>query len=135
MKLDYQKESHHDGLAPYFREHLRSELTELVKEFKRPNGDSYNLYTDGLKIYTTIHSRLQTYAEEALTSHLEKLQKDFDQHWKGRKVWGDDSIIEKEVRKSSRYKKLEKSGKSKACLLYTSPSPRDRTRSRMPSSA
>ena len=114
MKLDYQKESHHDGLAPYFREYLRSELTELVKEFKRPNGEPYNLYTDGLKIYTTIHSRLQTYAEEALTSHLEKLQKDFDQHWKGRKVWGDDSIIEKEVRKSSRYKKLEKSGKSKA---------------------
>jgi len=68
MKLDYQKESHHDGLAPYFREHLRSELTELVKGFKRPNGDSYNLYTDGLKIYTTIHSRLQTYAEDALTS-------------------------------------------------------------------
>jgi len=72
------------------------------------------MYTDGLKIYTTIHSRLQTYAEKALTDHLAKLQKDFDRHWKGRKVWGDDSVIEKEVRKSARYKKLKNAGKSKA---------------------
>ncbi len=114
LKLDYRKESHHDGLAPYFREHLRGELADLVKEYKLPNGDSYNMYTDGLKIYTTIHSRLQTYAEKALTDHLAKLQKDFDQHWKGRKVWGDDSIIEKEVKKSARYQQMEKAGKSKA---------------------
>jgi len=114
LKLDYRKESHHDGLAPYFREHLRGELAELVKAYKRPNGDTYNMYTDGLKIYTTIHSRLQTYAEKALTDHLAKLQKDFDQHWKGRKVWGDDAVIEKEIQKSVRYKALEKAGKSKA---------------------
>ncbi len=114
MELDYRKESHHDGLAPYFREHLRGELAELVKEYKNPNGEPYNMYTDGLKIYTTIHSRLQTYAEKALTDHLAKLQKDFDQHWKGRKVWGNDAVIEKEVRKSDRYKKMKKAGKSKA---------------------
>lgn len=114
LKLDYRKESHHDGLAPYFREHLRGELAELIKQYERPNGDAYNMYTDGLKIYTTIHSRLQTYAEKALTDHLAKLQKTFDQHWKGRKVWGDDSVIEKEVRKSARYKKLKNAGKSKA---------------------
>jgi len=113
LKLDYRKESHHDGLAPYFREHLRGELAELIKAYERPNGDNYNMYTDGLKIYTTIHSRLQTYAEKALTDHLAKLQKTFDQHWKGRKVWGDDSVIEKEVRKSARYKKLKNAGKSK----------------------
>lgn len=113
LKLDYRKESHHDGLAPYFREHLRGELADLVKTYKRPDGGSYNIYTDGLKIYTTIHSRLQTYAEKALTDHLAKLQKDFDQHWKGRKVWGDDSVIEKEVKKSNRYQQLKKAGKSK----------------------
>ena len=114
LRLDYQKESHHDGLAPYFREHLRGELAELVKTYKNPDGEPYNIYTDGLKIYTTIHSRLQTYAEKALTVHLAKLQKDFDQHWKGRKVWGDDSVIEKEVRKSVRYKKMKEAGKSNA---------------------
>jgi len=114
LKLNYRKESHHDGLAPYFREHLRGELADLVKEYKRPNGEAYNIYTDGLKFHTTIHSRLQTYAEDALTSHLAKLQKKFDQHWKGKKVWGDDSVIEKEVKKSTRYQQLEKAGKSKA---------------------
>lgn len=116
LTLKYQREGHHEGAATYFREHLRGELTDLIKDSRRPDGEPYNIYTDGLKIYTTIHSRLQEYAEEALTSHLAKLQKDFDQHWKGRKVWGDDAVIEKEIEKSDRYQRLKKEGKSAAAI-------------------
>lgn len=112
MELDYQRDGHHEGMATYFREYLRGELAEQIKNYKRPDGTAYNLYTDGLKIHTTINSRMQSYAEKALTSHLEKLQKDFDRHWKDKKVWGKDaSVIAKEVEKSDRYKKLTAAGK------------------------
>lgn len=112
LQLDYQQDSHHKGLATYFREHLRQELAEKIKGYKNSDGEPYNLYTDGLKIYTTINSRMQAYAEKAVVTHLEKLQKDFDRHWKGRKVWGkDNDIIAKAVAESDRYKKLVAEGR------------------------
>ena len=56
LKLNYNPESHRDGIAPYFREHLRSYMKEWVNsdENKKPDGSKYNINTDGLKIYTTI---------------------------------------------------------------------------------
>lgn len=84
IKLDYKKIDHNEGLAPYFREYLRLELNEWCKENKKPDGSQYNLYKDGLKIYTTIHSKMQQYAEEAMLEHMPRLQAQFDQHWKGK---------------------------------------------------
>src|SRR5690606_37489469 len=65
LELKYHRITHHSGLAPYFRSYIRKELLDWCKTNKKPNGEPYNLYTDGLKIYTTIDSRLQKYAEEA----------------------------------------------------------------------
>lgn len=62
-------------LRPYFRETLRLELTKWCSEHKKADGSTYNLYRDGLRIYTTIDSRMQEYAEEALKEHLTALQK------------------------------------------------------------
>ena len=53
ISLNYYREGSNQGLATYFREHLRLEIDELLKEVKKENGDSYNLYTDGLKVFTT----------------------------------------------------------------------------------
>lgn len=97
-ELKFVREDHNEGLATYFREQLRLDLNDWCEE----NG--YDLYRDGLKIYTTIDSRMQGYAEEAVKKHLTSHQKKFFAHWKGREPWGKDSIIiEDAVKKSERY--------------------------------
>jgi penicillin-binding protein 1A len=81
--LDFKKASHNSGLAPYFREYLRGEMKKWCSTKMKSDGSSYNLYTDGLKIYTTIDSRLQKFAEEAVETHISDLQKVFYNHWEG----------------------------------------------------
>ena len=72
--LHFQPESHTDGIGTYFREYLRDFMKNWVKENKKSDGTDYDIYKDGLKIYTTIDSRMQTYAEEAVQQHLPNLQ-------------------------------------------------------------
>ncbi len=72
--LHFQPESHTDGIGTYFREYLRDFMKSWVKENKKSDGTEYDMYKDGLKIYTTIDSRMQTYAEEAVQQHLPNLQ-------------------------------------------------------------
>jgi penicillin-binding protein 1A len=80
----YSMLDHTKGLATYFREYLRGEMKEWCSTHYKPNGEPYNLYTDGLKIYTTINSRMQQYAEEAVKEHLSlDLQPSFYTHWEG----------------------------------------------------
>lgn len=77
IKLDYSPESHKEGIATYFREYLREYMKGWLEENKKEDGTEYDLYTDGLKIYTTIDSRMQEYAEEAVHDHLANLQEEF----------------------------------------------------------
>ena len=70
IALDFKKASHNEGLAPYFREYLRGEMKKWCSTKLKTDGSTYNLYTDGLKIYTTIDSRMQAYAEEATQAHI-----------------------------------------------------------------
>ncbi|HPA34894.1 MAG TPA: transglycosylase domain-containing protein [Chitinophagales bacterium] len=88
IELDFHPESANDGLAPYFRMVLAEELKKWAKENKKQNGESYNIYTDGLKIYTTLDTRMQRYAEEAATQHLSRYQNVFNAQFKnGWKPW------------------------------------------------
>jgi penicillin-binding protein 1A len=115
-----------EGLAPYFLQHLATELKEILKDYKRPDGQPYNLYTDGLKIYTTLDSRLQQYAEKAVEDHMRQLQKSFDQHWKGKELWKEsDPGIQRAIRQSDRYKGLKAQGASEADIqaAFTTPQP------------
>ena len=77
VKINFKPESHSEGMATYFREYIREELKEWVKNNPNDDGEEYDIYTDGLKIYTTIDSRMQQYAEEAVSEHLSNLQKEF----------------------------------------------------------
>ncbi len=77
IKLKFQPESHTDGIATYFREYLRDFMKTWVKENKKADGSDYDIYRDGLKIYTTIDSRMQTFAEEAVQAHMKNLQEEF----------------------------------------------------------
>lgn len=118
LKLNYRYETHNDGIAPYFREQLRQELVEWAAKQRKPNGQPFNLYTDGLKIYTTIDSRMQRHAEQAVRKKMAQLQKQFDSHWKGRVPWGSDaSVIQLAMQRSDRYKKLKTGGASDEAIL------------------
>lgn len=112
LEIDYHGENQNQGLATHFREHVRRTVERDLDFYQKKDGSKYNLYTDGLRIITTIDSRMQQYAEESMTAHLAKLQKDFDKHWKGKKPWGNDKTLQKEVKKSRRYQRLKKAGKS-----------------------
>jgi len=145
----FSVQDHNTGLATYFREYLRQMLMAdkpdrddyddpadyhadsirwernpaygWINKFRNPEGKSYNLYKDGLKIYTTINSRMQRYAEDAVTEHLSKdLQPAFYNHWKGNKHAPYDLSDKKEIeklilaskRRSDRYISLKKAGVS-----------------------
>lgn len=115
LGVKYAKEGHDEGLATYFREHLRLEVEAILKDYTKPDGSPYNLYTDGLKIYTTINSRMQRYAEEAVQEHMIKLQKDFYENWKNRKApWNNPKLLVEAKKRSPRYLALQEQGFSAA---------------------
>jgi len=104
----YKVESHNTGSAPYFRNVVRAELMNWCNE----NG--YDLWEDGLKIYTTIDSRMQRYMEEAVKAHMPVLQDRFFELWKGRNPWRDEErqeipdFIENRFKRTDAYKSLAK---------------------------
>lgn len=118
----FQAESHTAGSGTYFREFLREQMTAWCKKNKKPDGTNYNLYKDGLKIYTTINSRMQSHAEAAVKEHLRSLQKEFFNHWKGMKAapfYGITEakaklIIRQGMTRSDRYRRLKADGASEA---------------------
>jgi penicillin-binding protein 1A len=77
ITLHFKLESHREGTATYFREYLRDYMKKWVEENKKADGSDYNIYKDGLKIYTTIDSRMQLHAEEAVSKHMANLQQQF----------------------------------------------------------
>nr|MBP7272617.1 transglycosylase domain-containing protein [Saprospiraceae bacterium] len=130
LGLNIQKDTNYGGIAGYFKEHLRSEFEELMKDHKKQDGSSYNLYDDGLKIYTTLDSHMQRYAEEAVAEHIKELQKTFDRDWKGVKdelPWTDDKFIEEQIVRSERYKQLKTQNKSDAEIKTVFDTPTEMT--------
>lgn len=116
--LRYQKSTFHEGLAPYFREHVKAQLMEWCKRHKKPDGTPYNLYTDGLKIYTTIDSRLQRYAEQAVSRQMTDIQDLFFDHWGKVKPWkGNEAVVTDAIRRSRRYKALKAQELSEEAIM------------------
>ncbi len=113
LTLRYNKITHHVGMAPYFREYLRSELLTWCKEHTNSDGKPFNLYTDGLKIYTTIDSRLQQHAEAAMEKQMAMLQDRFAKHWGKTDPWHKQPmVLEEAIKKSIPYKNLKQAGMS-----------------------
>ncbi len=106
VKLDFSVENNYDGQALYFREAVKNHLQKWCSE----NG--YDLYKDGLKIYTTIDTRMQKYAEEAAVKQMKQVQKTFNSHWGSTNPWQDERhveiphFIEDLAKKTSYYKML-----------------------------
>lgn len=164
LTLDYVRVDHKDGLAPYFREYLRKIMTAKKPERSnyaswqseqyavdslawesdplygwcnkntKSDGTPYSLYTDGLRIYTTVDSRMQTYAEESVKEHFsQELQPLFDKEKKGRSyapfsssvAKQVDSLVYKAMKVTDRYRNLKKEGKSDAEILKIFKKPTD----------
>ncbi|MEJ7645829.1 MAG: transglycosylase domain-containing protein [Chryseolinea sp.] len=109
LKLKYQRISHNEGLAPYFRAFIRAELLAWCKDHEKRDGTAYNLYTDGLKIYTTIDSRLQRFAEQSIRSQMVVLQEKFSKQLKKQTM---DQIAIGKIVHLAAYKALKNSGKT-----------------------
>ena len=167
IELEYRSSDHKAGIAPYFREYLRQMMVASKPERKKyaswqdqkfyedslawennplygwckknykPNGDNYNLYTDGLRIYTTIDSRMQTYAEEAVTEHVsgylqtaffkEKRKKSYAPFSRDLTKSEIKDILERSKRQSERYIKMKRAKFTKAQIDSAFSTPTDMT--------
>jgi penicillin-binding protein 1A len=87
----FNVQTHSDGLAPYFRMEIRKDIAKIMDDEKlnirKPDGTKYNIYLDGLKVYTTIDPKIQQHAETAMREHMSQLQKKFWKVWKGKNPW------------------------------------------------
>ncbi len=111
IQLNYVSPDHNKGMATYFREYLRQQLLTWCKNHKKPDGTPYNLYKDGLRIYTTIDSRMQRYAEEAVRSHMKELQKQFYASYANSAPWGSNpKYIDEAMKQSERWIRMKRSG-------------------------
>lgn len=114
--LDYQYYRANQGVAPYFREKVKQKLQQLLKEkkYQKEDGSSYDVYKDGLKVYTTLNYQLQTAAEEAMQTHMTKLQEIYEKAWGENAPWlKNKKVIEAALKRLPFYRKLKKEGLSK----------------------
>ncbi|MBK7883080.1 MAG: transglycosylase domain-containing protein [Chitinophagaceae bacterium] len=113
---NYKKIDENIGIAPYFRDVLKIRLKDWCKNHKNPKtGQPYDLYRDGLKIYTTINSSMQKYAEEAVVQHMPVIQKKLNYNLKviGSRMWkGHENVLENAMKNSERWKIMKEEGAS-----------------------
>ncbi|MEQ5790961.1 penicillin-binding protein [Muricauda sp. NFXS6] len=129
MKINFNPESHREGLATYFRMYMQRYLNNWVRENPKPDGEKYNIYLDGLKVYTTIDSRMQQNAEEAVQEHMMNLQAEFfHQNTPDRNPTAPfldlskgaiDTIMERAMKRSPRWRHLKREGLSEKDIEAT----------------
>ena len=127
LELNYSPESHREGTATYFRAYLTDFMKKWIDENPKPDGSKYNLYNDGLKVYTTIDSRMQKYAEDAVEKHMPRLQAEFfNQNTPERNKTAPfldlkpdeiTSILNRGMRQSERWRIMKANGKSESEII------------------
>ena len=117
IKLNYHNPDYRAGTATYLRENLRQELQNWCDKNKKPDGTKWNIYEDGLKVYTTINSRMQRDAEEAMAEHLTMLQDQYFKEWKGKDPWkfgakAKPELLTRMMHETDRYQSMKAEGKT-----------------------
>ena len=123
--LNFSPEDTSFGMATYFREYLRGFLKDWVKDNPKPDGTQFDIFRDGLKVYVTIDSRMQQYAEEAMQEHMSNLQRVFFKSQENNKTAPFYDLTKNEVEKniesamkrSNRWRRMDKNGASKKEIL------------------
>jgi penicillin-binding protein 1A len=135
LQLEFRPQSHTAGLAPYFREYLRGYMKEWIKEYEKRTGRELDLYSGGLKIYTTINAEMQQNAEEAVQEHLGNFQRIFDIIKEDRKYgpfyFDEDPagnvkrIVDRAMKSTQRYRGMKRRGASQDSIqkAFTTPLP------------
>ena len=127
LGLKYTPQGHDEGIATYFREYARHFMEDWIKENLKPDGSKYNIYQDGLKVYVTIDSKMQEYAEEAVKAHMANLQAVFDEqnvnnktapfrHITSEEI---DKIMNSAMRKSDRWRDMKRQGKDEEEIIQS----------------
>ena len=129
LEITYTPQSHREGLATYFRAYLQEFMKDWAKDNTKEDGSKYNLYLDGLKIYTTINHEMQGYAEESVKAHMANLQREFfNQNTPELNptapfldLESEDSIkiFKNAMKRSERWRKMRNSGKSEEEMFET----------------
>lgn len=130
LGLSFRPEDHNDGLATYFREYLRDNFLKAwcEKHINPETEKPYNIYKDGLKIFTTVDSRMQQYAEESVNEHMQDLQKMFSKECLNKKnapfAWNVskqeiEGIMKSSIKRSDRYRELKADGLSHEQIMET----------------
>jgi len=115
IRLNYKKMDENNGIAPYFLDVIRDELKKWCKDHENSEGENYDLYADGLRIYTTINPRMQLYAEEAVARHMPVLQRVLSSQKaiKTDAVWkGHERVLDAQMKATDRYRYLKEEGLS-----------------------
>ena len=118
LVLDYRSYSHDKGIAPYFREQVRKDVSGILDTLKNKDGEKYNIYRDGLIVHTTLNYEMQQLAEEAMREHMSQLQNDHEKSYGNYGPWEKNKkVLMDAVKRSSRYQKLSKEGLSEEQIL------------------
>lgn len=137
VKIDYQPvKTVDEGYSAYYKFYLRKEIDRYLKDYEKQTGKSLNLFRDGLKIYVTLDSKMQNYAEESIREHLTDLQKRFDAEQRGRKeapfYFLDDgqinSVMMQAVKRTGRYKQQKAAGVSEDSIMMDFKTPTQMSR-------
>ena len=115
LGLDYKSFNHDVGIAPYFRAQVKKELAVILDSIKKPNGESYDLYRDGLIVHTTLDVGMQKMAEEAMKEHLIALQSSFERSYGNVAPWQKNKqLIDAALKKTPQYKLYKEAGLTEA---------------------
>jgi len=128
LELDYQKSVQKNEFARYFKNQVRKEFEELSKSMSKADGSKYDIYKDGLKVYTSLDLDLQLAAEKNMQKHMHQLQNQFDKSWESGKKFGKGTkIIDEHITRNPLYKSFKKNGASNKDALteFTTPEERD----------
>lgn len=127
LATNFSPEEHDDGIATYFRAYVQEFMKDWIEDNPKADGSSYSMYRDGLKIYTTVDFKMQTYAETAVERHLRNLQKEFNHQNENNKIapFRDidaseiEGILQKGIRNSDRYKRMKRRGIDEDSIMAT----------------
>ncbi|MAZ72043.1 MAG: penicillin-binding protein [Flavobacteriaceae bacterium] len=125
LNVKFTPQDHNEGLATYFREYVRGYMKDWAKENPKPDGSFYNIDSDGMKVFVTLDSKMQEYAEDAMVKHMINLQKEFDKQNEKNKTAPFRDITKEEtasimnagMRRSDRWRELEKQGKTEKEII------------------
>ncbi|NND62244.1 MAG: penicillin-binding protein [Flavobacteriaceae bacterium] len=125
LKVQFTPQDHDEGIGTYVREYIRGYMKKWAKDNPKPDGTLYDINSDGLKVYTSINSKMQTYAEQAVDAHIANLQKEFDRQNEKNKIapFRDitseeiNKIIDAAMRRSDRWRELKKQGKKEKQII------------------